>query len=248
MFSRQTISALGQVLQALTIEAETGLVYKHFGAERDEFQPGLRGTVELLEYSDDDELLALVREAMANRDSVRADAPTKYVFDERHTDLERWLLHDGWTVEDGDLRRIGAAVEDAVEIRDALLEELEQSNLDLDREIAGRIEQSARDLHSDPPDFNGSGTNARIALETLIRRLAADQAQNRGDPAPRDRWGDALGYLRQAGFLNQAEEQAFATLYTFVSGAAHVPLSDEEWARLARTFMLSTCYFILKKL
>jgi hypothetical protein len=247
MFSRQTVSALAQVLNALYPETVAGLVYKHLGIDRNHFKHGLRGTIELLEYGEGNELAALVREIVENRVPVGADAPTEYVFDERHTDLERWLLHDGWAVEDGALVRIGAAIEDVIEVRDAVLEELERTGIDADKEVAGLIEQSARALHGDPPDFNASGTNARIALETVVRRLADRQARVRGEQPPRDRWGDALRYLRMTGFLTQDEEETLAALYTFVSGAAHTPLSDEEWARVARAFMLSSCYYLLKK-
>lgn len=247
MLSRQTLVALAQVLEALSTATRNGLLYKHFGVERNEFKPGLRGTTRMLEVMPDDDLLALLREAVSNSRSIRTDASPRYAFDEPFDDFVRWLLHDGWTVEQGELHRIGAAVEDVVEVRDRFLSELEASGLDAAPEIAELIERSGEDLRTAPPDFNGAGTNARIALETLVRRMAQELAQKSAAEPPRDRWGDALFYLRQSGLLNEDEEDSFAQLYTFVSDAAHVPLSDEEWARLARAFTLSTCYYLLRK-
>lgn len=239
--------ALVQVLHAITDDARYTLGYKHIGAEPEHFGSGQQGTRHVLEAAGPDDIASLLRELLTGTGSVRAEAPTKYVFDQRLTDLERWLLHDGWSVVDGDLRRLGAEVEDVVEVRDALLELLESSALDEDGAIRERVEESAEDLFSEHPDYNGSGTNARVALETLVRRLAANIATKTGGEAPQDRWGDALAYLRSVEVFDKDEEAAFATLYTFVSDAAHVPLTDEEWARLARTFMLSSCYYLLKK-
>jgi hypothetical protein len=40
-----------------------------------------------------------------------------------------------------------------------------------------------------------------------------------------------------------------ARVYTFISPGAHLPkgVTDEEWARLARTFGLSSTHFVLRK-
>jgi hypothetical protein len=81
----------------------------------------------------------------------------------------------------------------------------------------------------------------------LVRRLAVITAQDKGVPAPQDKWGHALAFLAKQGVLDAGEEAAFGALYTFVSNAAHVPLSDQEWARVARTFVLSSAYYLLKK-
>ena len=101
----------------------------------------------------------------------------------------------------------------------------------------------------EPPDYNDSTTKVRIALETTARRAATQRAAAGGAPYPADTWGNALAYLRNAGVLEVDEEQMLARVYTFISPGAHIPagVTDEEWARLARTFALSSCYFLLKK-
>jgi hypothetical protein len=40
-----------------------------------------------------------------------------------------------------------------------------------------------------------------------------------------------------------------ARVYTFISPGAHIPkgITEEEWARLSRTFALGACFFVLKK-
>jgi hypothetical protein len=40
-----------------------------------------------------------------------------------------------------------------------------------------------------------------------------------------------------------------ARVYTFISPGAHTPtgVTQEEWARLARTFGLGACFFLVKK-
>lgn len=248
MFGRRTLSALAQVLEALPVEHQEGLVYKHFGIDRRGLEPGLRGTIRLLEEVEEDDLMALVREVVETRGSLRTTVSPRYTFDEAFRDFERWLLHDGWRVEDGEVYRIGPAVEDVVEVRDRLYERLTESSLDEDGAIADRIDQSAEALHTEVPDFNASGTNARIALETFVRRVAGRLARERDEDGPTDRWGPALQYLEAVDFLDEDEEDAIASLYTFVSDAAHVPVSDEEWARLVRTLSLSTCYYLSSKL
>lgn len=248
MFGRQTLAALAQVLEALAYERQAGLVYKHFNIDRDGFERGLRGTIRLLERAQEENLMALVREVVQARATLRSTVTPRYSFDEPFRDFERWLLHDGWRVEDGEISRLGPAVEDVIEVRDRLYERLAESGLDEDGAIAELLDQSAEAFQDEVPDYNASGTNARVALETVVRRIAEGLAEWRGNDAPRDRWGPALRFLEIVGFLDGDEERAIASLYTFVSDAAHVPLSDEEWARLARAFSLSCCYYLLCKL
>ena len=100
-----------------------------------------------------------------------------------------------------------------------------------------------------PPDYNGSTTKVRIALETVARRAAAAVARKKGGGYPNDSWGKALQFLRSDGVIEAGEEEILARVYTFISPGAHVPkgVTAEEWARLARTFGLSSAYFLLRK-
>ncbi len=62
-------------------------------------------------------------------------------------------------------------------------------------------------------------------------------------------WGKALHLLRTTGVIEPQEEEILSRVYTFISPGAHVPkgITAEEWARLARTFGLSSAYFLLRK-
>ena len=84
--------------------------------------------------------------------------------------IERWLFHDGLSVNDGRLVALAPAVEEATGIRDRLLEELAASGLDADRALDRALNEAAEAFRSQPPDFNESTTKVRIALETIARQ------------------------------------------------------------------------------
>jgi hypothetical protein len=93
--------------------------------------------------------------------------------------IERWLFHDGLSVNDGRLVALAPAVEEATGIRDRLLEELAASGLDADRALDRALNEAAEAFRSQPPDFNESTTKVRIALETIARRAAPTIAAHR---------------------------------------------------------------------
>jgi hypothetical protein len=225
------------------------LIYKHLGLRPQDLSPGVLGYIEALEGADPAAANELLKEMVREAWAIRSGAPTKYVFDGHWRELERWLLHDGWLIEDGQLVRVGPAAEEATGIRDALIDELAASPVDQDGGIRSRIEDSGQAFVREPPDFNASVTNVRIALEATARRAALFRSQHGGASYPSDTWGTALAYLQNAGVLNVDEEQVLARVYAFISPGAHVPtgITEEEWARLARTFGLGSAYFVLKK-
>ena len=83
----------------------------------------------------------------------------------------------------------------------------------------------------------------------MARRAAGRLAVAKGAPYPEDSWGRALALLRTQTVIDQPEEDILARVYTFASPGAHVPkgVTAEEWARLARTFSVSSAYFLLRK-
>ena len=247
MLGRQATASLAQLLASLRMEAVTALLYKHTGYEFGSYRPDVAGYLELLSRADAQAIRGIIEEAVGLT-STRADAPTKNVFDTRLTEFVRWLTHDGWIVRSGALERLGPAVEEASEVRDDLFASLKSTQVDQDRSIATLIEEAATAFRAEPPDLNGSTTKTRIALETLVRRLARELAARRGRPYADTGWGPALSLLRSDGVFDVKQELTIASVYTFISDGAHVPkgLRDEEWARLSRTFSLSACYFVLK--
>ena len=249
IFGRQTVGSIAQVLAAVSDDAVDVLFYKHLGFQTDLYGNGIRGYLQALQFTDDDSLRALACELIRETTAIRATADVRLVFDAAWRELERWLLHDGWTIENGELLRLAPVAEEVTGVRDKLLEELLSSGLDSDGAIAACIEDAAKMFVADPPDYNSSITKVRIALETTARRSATIlAAAGRGD-YPEDSWGKALQFLKNGGLLERQEEEVLARVYTFISDGAHVPtgITHEEWARLARTFGLGACYFLLKK-
>ncbi len=249
LFGRQTIGSIAQVFTALSVDTVDVLFYKHFGFRTDHYGSSVGGYLQVLESVDDDSLRALLGELVRETPAIRVSADTMFVFDAAWRELERWLLHDGWTIESGQLVRLTPAAEEVTGVRDSLLEELQSSTLDRDGAITSCIEDAAKMFVADPPDYNSSITKVRIALETAARRSAATLAAAGKGSYSNDSWGKALEFLRTTKVLEQEEEQILARVYTFISQGAHVPagITHEEWARLARTFGLGACYFLVKK-
>jgi hypothetical protein len=246
--SRQSLASVAELLGTLSADSAELLLYKHFGVRLRDIGSGAMARLELLESAPIDQVGNLVSELVREEAAIRAGTSPKYVFDGRFREVQRWLLHDGWLVEGNELVRVGPAAEEATGIRDALLTLLSESNIDSDEGIRSSIKKAAEAFVKEQPDYNASITNVRIALETTARNCARARAAAGGVPYPEDSWGKALAYLRLAGVLSAPEEEMLAKVYTFISPGAHVPtgLSKEEWARLARTFALGACFFVLK--
>lgn len=247
-FGRQVYAAAAQALGALSNDAAQTLLYKHLGAGN--LDPGMMGFVAVMTGSADEAVGSLIAELVEQQNQLRHNAPTRHVFDTRVRDLARWLFHDGLSVNDGHLVALAAAVEEATGVRDLLLDELAASDLDADRSLARAVNEAAQAFRAEPPDFNESTTKVRIALETVARRAAPAIAAHRNIPPPADTWGAALAFFRlAAGLLTVQEEQALSAVYTLISPGAHRPtgLTDEEWARLARTLALSATFFLIRK-
>jgi hypothetical protein len=247
--SRQSIASAAQLLDSLQADVAGLLVYKHLGLQLDHQPGGVSRYIEALESSEPDAVMELVKEFVSESKAIRTKASTRHVFDGHCRSLLRWLLHDGWIVDNHQLVRVAPAAEEATGVRDSLIEQLAASGLDADGGIRRCIEDASEAFIREPPDFNASTTNVRIALETIARAAASKRSAKGAAPYTKDSWGSALSYLRQAGVLESSEEEVLARVYSFISPGAHVPsgITEEEWARLARTFGLGAAYFVLKK-
>jgi len=243
IFSHQTRGAIAQVLSTIPTTAAHTFLYKHL----DEWQ--VPSFLPVVASAPPEKLKAMLTEILANNKILRSEAPVKHVFVSGVEELARWVLHDGWIVENGTLVRVTPAAEEATGIRDKFLQDIQMSGLDEDSAIEKAVEDSSKNFVAEPPDFNGSTTNVRIALETVARRAARTTAKKLGGGYPEDSWGKALQFLRSSGVIELSEEEILARVYSFISPGAHVPkgFTAEEWARLARTFGLSSAYFLLKK-
>ncbi len=245
IFSHQTKGAIAQVLSIITPDAGATFVYKHLGVSK------VPSILSLLDSAPPEALKAMLSELLTSNKILYSAAPVKHVFTSGVADLARWALHDGWIVENDTLVRITPAAEEATGIRDKFLQDIRSSGLDGDRAIESAVETSSKSFVATPPDFNDSTTKVRIALETMARRAArAIAKKTHGDYRDESgSWGKALAFLRSTGVIEQKEEEILARVYTFISPGAHIPkgVTAEEWARLARTFGLSSAYFLLRK-
>jgi hypothetical protein len=245
-FSHQTRGTMAQVLTVTSDNAARTFVYKHLGIVASQLPPPRA----LMQQAEPDSIFAMLLEMLARPKILRAGAPVKHVFDDAIDELRRWALHDGFAVEDGQLVRVTPLAEEITGIRDKLTDDLASRGLDSDGTIRKALDDSANDFVAVPPDFNGSITKARIVLETVARRGAAHLASGRRLGHSDDSWGKALAFLRHQAVIDLNEEQMVARIYTFISPGAHVPkgISAEEWARLARSFAVSSAYFLLRKI
>lgn len=244
--SHQIRGTMAQVLAASSNDAARTFIYKHLGIT----DSGLHTLREILEVTTADAIQPMLVELLAANKVLRAAAPIKHVFDDAVNELGRWALHDGWTIEGTVLIRVAPLAEEVTGIRDKLTEDLATSGLDEDGAIRAALEGSSKDFVALPPDFNGSITKTRIALETVARRAAERVAGAMDVVYPENSWGKALAFLKAQAVIEKTEEDILARVYTFTSPGAHIPkgITAEEWARLARTFSVSSAYFLLRKI
>ena len=244
-FSHQIRGTMAQVLGVLSDNAAQIFVYKHFGLTAANSPP----LHMIVENAADETVQSMLVELVSTNKALRTKALIKNVFDEAVGELKRWALHDGWIVDGAVLVRVTPLAEEVTGLRDKLTEDLAASGLDQDGSIRAALDDSSKDFVAEPPDFNGSITKARIALETVARKAAGRIAVKRAVAYSEDSWGRALALLKSQSVIEQGEEDILARVYTFVSPGAHVPkgITAEEWARLARTISVSSTYFLLRK-
>ncbi len=196
--------------------------------------------------ADNAKLGRLVEEIVATDGDLRNRISSRYRFDERWRDLTKCLLLDGYRVEKSSITRIEPFLEGAEPIEDDLTKELHISSLASREEIKKQIDESAGDFKKAGPDYNGCLSHSRIALETLVRKIAEDSGFLVTDE--KKAWGSSLCYLREKDLINTKEEQTLSSVYTFISDGSHVPLgfTEEEYVRFGRNIATYMCYFVIK--
>lgn len=196
----------------------------------------------------EDTLTEMLIEIIQTNRTLRNQTSPKYKFDEQYSILKQSLLLDGYRIENDTIESLDPNFEGHEPVEDALLKELDNSYLQNRDNVKRSINASADDFVKALPDYNGSLTNIRIALETLVREIAC----SKGFSSPTGSgniWGPSLAYLKSVGFIDKNEEKTLASVFTFVSNGAHIPLgfSHEEFVRLGRNMCSSMCYFVVKK-
>lgn len=243
--SRRTKFSLSQLL-AVVEKPTVYVIFEKFG-----FEPQMvsspAGISDQVTSSAEDVLSDLLVELVHINRTLRNQTTPRYKFDDQYSVLKKSLLLDGYKIEDQSIEALDPNFQGHEPVEDALLKELDRSSLQNKSGIQQSIKASADDFVKAQPDYNGSLTNIRIALETLIREIAFTQTFTTSRTG--NTWGPSLAFLKSNGFIDQKEEQALASVFTFISNGAHIPLgfSHEEFVRLGRNMCSSMCYFVVKK-
>lgn len=188
-------------------------------------------------------ITTLIYEIVETKHSYRNNITPKYTFDERWTDFEKCLSLDGYKIDDKKIISIEPRTEGVQPIEDDLTREMLKSSLVQKNEIIKLINESAEAFKRSPSDYNQCLSKVRISLETLVKNITIILTGN--DLG----WGSSLSALKKFGFIEQKEEDALSSTYTYASDGSHIPLgfTEEEYARFSRNLTLSTCYYVIKK-
>ncbi|MCE5271143.1 hypothetical protein LLH00_07655 [bacterium] len=240
MFSRRTRISIAQLLRYLPYEIVSDIA--------DKYNIDVFGDVfSKIKNADFECLMLVVQETVNKKNSLRTEVQPRYKFDEQWADLEKCLMLDGYRFENGDVVRFDPDLGESAFCEDDLYKEIENSGLSANREIIHLLEQSADDFRKADADLNGALTNARVALETLVRGIA----KQNGWIEPEDKnslFGPALGFLRINSFLTKQEDETIHSVYKFVCPGAHVPVlyKSVEFVRLGRSLVGYMIYFLLR--
>lgn len=209
----------------------------------------LFGLKDLLSTMDQHRLLMLMDEIVRTDGDLRARVNPKYRFDERWADLTRCLVLDGYLVSGKQLIPIDPSISDAAAIDDDLIRELKACGAPRANEIIRKINDSSDAFRASPPNYNACLNDARVALETLAVDISQSRNTSCAAPADVSKWGSVISHLRMGGLITLEEERGLVGVYGFVSPGSHRPIgvSDEQMARLGRSFALNMCWFLLKR-
>jgi hypothetical protein len=242
--SRRTKFSLAQLLSVVG-RPTIYVLFDKFG-----FEPQLvaspAGISREINSATDEILSDLIIEVIETSGTLRSETSPKYKFDEQFSLMEKSLLLDGYLIENKSIKALDPNFVGHEPVEDALLKELEDSSLQQKAGIIRAVKASANDFVKAQPDYNGSLTNIRIALETLVREIALEKGFTTTRSG--NTWGPSLGYLRTDGFIDQKDEDALSSVFTFISNGAHTPIgfSQEEFVRLGRNICTSMCYYVIK--
>jgi hypothetical protein len=187
----------------------------------------------------------LIEEIIKTRNTLRSEVNPKYRFDERWDDLKKCLMLDGYIIEHNKLLKIEPTIDGVESMDDDLANLLTQSNLCDFEEVINHIKRSTDSFNQS--NYNDCLSNARIALETIVRAIAL--SKNCVVTSESKAWGESLAYLKNR-VVTEKEEKTVAHVYSFISDGCHVPIgfTEEEFARFGRNLAMSMCYFLTKKL
>ncbi|MBN8437381.1 MAG: hypothetical protein J0L95_04975 [Candidatus Accumulibacter sp.] len=248
MIGSRSRYSLAQFLELHERDLVVALVSKHGISLSFEEKSLLAELTGCVRSASDEKLLSLVEEIARTAGDLRARVIPKYRHDERFSDLCRCLQLDGYIVEGKNLTQADPSISDAPALDDDLLQELKSSGLFDADEIAERINASSESFRSSPPNYNACLNDIRVALETLVRAIAATRQSADSPSYEQTKWGSVIAFLKAVRFITQEEEKGLAGVYGFVSPGSHRPvgLSEEQMTRLGRSLALGMCWFLVK--
>jgi len=242
--SRRTKFSLAQLLTV--IERPTvRVIFDKFGLDPDTVTSPENITDEVTD-ADAQALSDLIIEFIQTSKTIRNGVSPKYKFDEPFSVLEKSLLLDGYLIEEKSIKALDPNFVGVEPVEDALIKELDDSTLHNKVGVKRAVKASADDFVKAQPDYNGSLTNIRIALETLVREIALEKGFTTTRTG--NTWGPSLAHLKTNGFIDKKDESALSSVFTFISNGSHIPLgfSQAEYVRLGRNMCTSMCYFVIK--
>ncbi|MBK8011987.1 MAG: hypothetical protein IPK13_11610 [Deltaproteobacteria bacterium] len=244
-------ASLAQLLAVLDGADALVLLSKHGLSAHRSTKPGERilQHVSALAGAQPEQVLRLTEELVRTNASVRTRVSPRYKFDERFDDLSRCLMLDGYRIEENVVKPVDPTINTVPLSEDDLTVALKTLGLPKTPDIIRALDSSAEDFTKTPPDYNGSLTHARVAMEELARAIAAARAAKFPGTYDPTKWGSIIQYLRTSGLITLEEEGGLAGVYKFVSPGAHrtVGITEQEAARLGRQFCISMCYFLSKR-
>jgi hypothetical protein len=187
---------------------------------------------------------ALITEVVGTLSALRAAVSPRYQFDARAWDLERNFALDGYRIEGRNLVAIDPTVAGTTELDDDLDALLSFSALPDRSAIRISLEKSAEDFKKQPPDFNVCLTNVRVALEASAKSIAN---QRGWQPSGEARWGEAVSYLRQSGFIRRGSGTRRHLQNREPGAHEMVDFDESDFARVGRRLAALMCYFLLKR-
>ena len=243
--SRRTKFSLAQLLSVVD-RPTVYVIFDKFGFDPQEVSSPA-GISNEITSADDQTISGLIIEVIETSRTLRNDTSPKYKFDDQFSILEKSLLLDGYLIEHKSIKALDPNFIGFDPVEDALINEIESSSIQNKGGIIRSVKASADDFVKAQPDYNGSLTNIRIALETLVREIALEKGFTTARTG--NTWGPSLGYLKTNGFIDQKDENALASVYTFISNGSHIPFgfTEAEFVRLGRNMCTSMCYFVIKK-
>lgn len=255
MFSRRFLRSLAQFLGLQNPELVVLLLEKHqidaFGVESAQSYGSeiLTELVRALDAACEEAIRSLAGEIARTSGDLRSHVSPKYTYDERFDDLQRCAYLDGYIFENQEVVPVDPTIVGVAPLEDDLTKILDCSGLGGAADVIRKLNDSASSFRSDPPNFNATLNDARVALQTLATQIALELQMRQGGNFEKTKWGSVISYLLQIGFITTEEERGLAGVFGFVSPGSHRPVgfSDQEMARLGRSFAAGMCYFLVKR-